>query len=315
MRDPLGNLYGTTLSGGANDDGTVFELAAGSGTITTLASFNGANGINPVAGLVRDPRGNLFGTTLSGGANGDGTVFELAAGSGTITTLASFNGANGANPAAGLVRDPRGNLFGTTSSGGIGFNPAIPFSGFGTVFELAAGSGTLTTLASFNGANGAGPDGDLVRDPRGNLYGTTSSGGAFGGSVGGFGTVFELAAGSGTITTLASFNGTNGDSPSGNLVRDPRGNLFGTTFLGGAFGGPMGDGTVFELAAGSGTITTLASFNGTNGALPLAGLVRDPLGNLFGTTLYGGIGFNPANPLSGFGTVFELAAGSGTITT
>ena len=131
--------------------GTVFELAAGSGTITTLASFNGANGsrLFRLVAVVRDAQGNLFGTTQFGGANDRGTVFELAAGSSIITTLASFNGANGAAPAAGLIRDAQGNLFGTTFVGGAYDR--------GTVFELAAGSSTITTLASFNGANGADP--------------------------------------------------------------------------------------------------------------------------------------------------------------
>ncbi len=267
---------------------TIPLKAAADYSLTTLASFNGANGAGPWASLVRDPRGNLFGTTQSGGANGDGTVFELAAGSGTITTLASFNGANGAGPSAGVVRDPQGNLFGTTGFGGA--------KNDGTVFELAAGSGTITTLASFNGANGAFPQAGLVRDPQGNLFGTTAVGGASN-----QGTVFELAAGSGTITTLASFNIANGAYPTGGLVRDPRGNLFGTTESGGA----NGLGTVFELAAGSGTITTLATFDGANGAAPLAGLVRDPQGNLFGTTFGGGGASNQ-------GTVFELSPSRGT---
>ena len=97
--DSSGNLYGTTAGGGANRDGTVFELAQGSGTITTLASFNGTNGDEPEASLIMDSSGNLYGTTIDGGTSwngttndGYGTVFELAKGSGTITTLASFTG-------------------------------------------------------------------------------------------------------------------------------------------------------------------------------------------------------------------------------
>jgi len=281
VRDAQGNLFGTTyLGGGAFDSGTVFELAAGSGTLTTLASFNGANA-NPFGSLVRDAQGNLYGTTQNGGLAG--SVFELAAGSHTITTLASFHGANGANPVAGLVRDAQGNLFGTTS-GGL-YNQ-------GTVFELAAGSGTLTTLASFNGANGANPVAGLVRDAQGNLFGTTEGGGAFG-----QGTVFVVPTGTGFIATLASFNGANGSLPgNGTLVRDAQGNLFGTTYRG---GGPSDSGTVFELAAGSGTLTTLASFNGANGAYPLAGVTLDAQGDLFGATTGGGA-FND-------GTVFELS--------
>jgi uncharacterized repeat protein (TIGR03803 family) len=153
---------------------------ADSYTLTTLASFNRANGALPVAGPTLDPQGNLFGTAQNGGANNLGTVFELAAGSSTITTLATFNSANGAFPAAELVRDAQGNLFGTTQGGGA--------NNLGTIFELAAGSSTITTLATFNGANGTQPEGTLLLDSQGNLFGTTSRGGAFN-----LGTVFELS--------------------------------------------------------------------------------------------------------------------------
>jgi len=290
IEDSSGNFFGTTISGGGGyggefgGDGTVFEVAAGTDAITTLATFDSTNnnGEAPYTGLVEDSSGNLFGTTYFGGANGDGTVFEVPAGSGTITTLANFNGTNGANPYAGLVEDGSGNLFGTTGAGGS--------SGDGTVFEVQAGSGTITTLANFNGTNGANPYAGLVEDGSGNLFGTTSGGG----DANGDGTVFEVPAGSGAITTLAAFNGTNGANSFAGLVEDGSGNLFGTTDSGGS----SGDGTVFEVQVGSGTITTLASFNGTNGAVPYAGLVEDNSGDLFGTTSGGGEG--------GFGTVFEL---------
>ncbi len=294
--DTSGNLYGTTQEGGASDDGTVFELAHGSHTITTLASFNGTNGRELFGGVILDSSGNLYGTTQQGGASGDGAVFELAKGSGTITTLASFNGTNGLYPYVGLILDSSGNLYGTTPAGGA--------SSDGTVFEVAHGSHTITTLASFNGTNGQSPYGGVILDSSGNLYGTTEHGGAFQGPFGGYGTVFELAKGSGTITTLASFNDdTAGANPFGGVIRDSSGNLYGTTFYGGA----SGDGTVFELAKGSGTITTLASFNDTDGAHPCGGVILDSSGNLYGTTEQGGA--------SGDGTVFELAHGSHSITT
>jgi uncharacterized repeat protein (TIGR03803 family) len=288
IMDSSGNLYGT--ASGSSGRGTVFELGQGSGSITTLASFVAPTGANPHAGLVMDPSGNLYGTTPSGGGSGDGAVFELAHGSSTITTLASFNGTDGANPEAGLLMDSSGNLYGTTATGGA--------SGAGTVFELAAGSGAITTLASFDGTNGSDALGGVIMDSNGNLFGTASAGGASGA-----GTVFELAAGSGTITSLASFSGTDGSSPRASLIRDGSGNLYGTTYVGGA----SGDGTVFELANGSATITTLASFNGSDGANPLAGLVIDGSGNLYGTTALAGTYKH--------GTVFEVASGSGTITT
>jgi uncharacterized repeat protein (TIGR03803 family) len=297
LLDSSGNLYGTTSAGGASSDGTVFELAQGSGTITTVASFNGVNGSQPVAALTMDASGNLYGTAKSGGAANGGTVFEVARGSGTITVLASFNGTNGANPECGLLLDNGGNLYGTTYGGGT--------SGQGTVFELAQGSGTITTLASFNGTDGANPVAGLITDGSGNLYGTTENWG-----TSGHGTVFELAQGSGTITTLASFNDvTNGAYPAGALIMDGSGNLYGTTESGpsvtvGRYHSP-GTGTLFEVARGSTTITTLAKFN--NGTNPVAALIMDGAGNLYGTTRAGG----PGNS----GTVFEFVHGKGTITT
>jgi RHS repeat-associated protein len=282
--DSSGNLYGTAVG---VQEGAVFEIPAGSKTVTTLVSFNGTNGEEPQSGLIMDSRGNLYGTTDFGGTFGTGNVFEIAAGSKTLTTLASFdefnsNGlsANGADPRGGLVMDSSGNLYGTTDM--YSRNPA-------TVFELAAGSKTITTLASFD-SNTQSVDwpGGLVIDSSDNLYGTTVSGG-------GGGTVFELAAGSKTITTLASFNDTTVVSRGG-LVMDSSNNLYGTT----EGGGSGGYGTVFEIAAGSKTITTLASFNGANGANPEGGLIMDSSNNLYGTTTGG--------------NAFEVAAGSKTIT-
>jgi uncharacterized repeat protein (TIGR03803 family) len=233
IMDGSGDLFGTTYAGGGSKDGTVFEVAHGFGMIITLASFNGTDGANPEAGLVMDASGNLYGTTFNGGTSGDGTVFEVAQGSGTVTTLASFNGTDGSFPTVKLVMDGSGNLYGATQQGGA--------SGFGTVFELAHGSSTITTLASFNGTNGGGPSA-LLMDSSGNLYGTTPGGGAHHA-----GTIFEVAADSGTITTLASFDGPgDGKYPSG-LTVDGSGNLYGVTLMGGA----NKDGTVFELPGGA----------------------------------------------------------------
>ena len=244
IEDGSGNLFGTTEFGGASNDGTVFEVAAGSHAITTLASFNGANGFEPYGSLVEDGSGNLFGAATDGGAYGDGDVFEVAAGSHAITILASFNGANGQWPQGGLIMDGSGNLFGTTYRGGA--------SDDGTVFEVAAVNHAITTLASFNGANGQSPLCRLVEDGSGDLFGT-----AIGGGASSDGTLFEVAAGSGAITALASFNGANGQSPEGDLVEDGSGNLYGTAALGGA----DGVGVVFEYqlaAPGTFTVTNTA---------------------------------------------------------
>ncbi|HLJ93943.1 MAG TPA: choice-of-anchor tandem repeat GloVer-containing protein, partial [Gemmataceae bacterium] len=258
-------------------------------TLTALAPFNSTNGANPIGGLMEDHNGNFFGTTQSGGANGEGTVFELPAGSSTLTVLASFSNSTGTFPQAGLIEDSSGNLFGTTSNGGA--------NGKGTVFELVAGSSTITALASFNGTNGANPVSSLFEDVSGNLFGVAEFGG-----TNNFGTIFELPSGSSTITALASFNNTNGANPVGNLIEDGNGNLFGTTVNGGA----NSVGTVFELPSGSSTVTVLASFNNTNGAQPISGLIEDGNGNFFGTAQSGGT--------NGVGTIYELASGSSTIT-
>jgi uncharacterized repeat protein (TIGR03803 family) len=303
IADAAGDLFGTTAGGGASQDGgTVFELAktsSGYAAPKVLVSFNGANGTNgnsPIAGLLADAAGDLFGTTEWGGAGHDGTVFELAktnSGYAAPTVLASFNGTNGANPYAGLIADAAGDLFGTTARGGA--------SGVGTVFELAktsSGYAAPKVLVSFNGTNGANPYAGLIADAAGDLFGTTESGGA-----GRDGTVFELAktsSGYAAPTVLASFNGTsgNGANPYAGLITDAAGDLFGTT----NYGGAGGHGTVFELAktsSGYAAPKVLASFNGANGADPVAGLIADAAGDLFGTTERGGA--------SGYGTVFELA--------
>jgi uncharacterized repeat protein (TIGR03803 family) len=191
--DSSGNLYATTLNGGASGDGTVFEVAHGSGTITTLASFNGTDGAHPYneEGLIMDSSGNLYGTTESGGASGDGTVFELVHGGGTITTLASLNGTDGSRPYGSLLMDSSGNLYGTAHLNGA--------TGNGTVFELAHGSGTITTLVLFNFTDGAHPQGGLIMDSSGNLYGTTADGGAAT-----LGTVFELPGAAAPLAAAAA---------------------------------------------------------------------------------------------------------------
>jgi len=280
--DAAGNLYGTTGFGGASSEGTVFKLGAGGGALTTLASFIGRNGANPLGSLTVDAAGNLYGTTGGGGARGQGTVFKLDGISGALTTLATFTGTNGSGPTGSLTFDAAGNLYGTTTSGGNGNR--------GTVFKLDGISGALTTLATFTGTNGAIPRGDLSLDATGNLYGTTLDGGA-----NNRGTVFKLGANGGTLTTLATFTGTNGGNPFGSLTLDAAGNLFGTTGSGGA----SGAGTVFKLGADGGALTTLASFTGENGANPFGSLTFDAAGNLYGTTTGGGS--------NGNGTVFRLS--------
>jgi uncharacterized repeat protein (TIGR03803 family) len=291
ITDASGNLLGTTFGGGASDAGTIFRLDR-TGALTTLVSFNDLGGVAPNSGLIADASGSLLGSTLVGGASNLGTIFRLDR-TGALTTLVSFNGLNGVRPNGRLIADASGNLFGATSEGGG------RLSG-GTIFRLD-NTGALTTLFSFNRQNddrfGTSPNGGLITDASGNLFGTTIRGGTFG-----LGSVFRLDT-TGALTTLVSFNEQNGLGPSGGLIADASGNLFGATALGGAFGA----GTVFRLDA-TGALTTLFSFNRQNGSNPQTqgSLLADASGNLFGTTAIGGA--------FGFGTVFRLDR-TGTLTT
>ena len=232
ISDAAGYLFGTTFSGGADEDGTVFEIAKSTGELTTLATFTGANGANPLGTVISDAAGDLFGTTGYGGANGYGTVFEIAKSTGELTTLATFTGTNGEHPERGLTIDAAGDLFGTTFRGGADND--------GTVFEIVKSTGALITLATFTGANGASPLSKLVSDAAGDLFGTTETGGADNG-----GTAFEIAKSTGLLITLTTFTGANGEELDGGLTINSAGDLFGTTYYGGA----NDDGTVFELPA------------------------------------------------------------------
>jgi uncharacterized repeat protein (TIGR03803 family) len=302
--DATGNLYGTTNGGGAFGDGTVFQLVpAGGGNWTehVLYSFCAAascsDGTLPVGGLVLDSAGNLYGTTLLGGSQDNGVVFQLARGAGgkwTENVLYNFctlqNCADGSQPLAALIFDASGNLYGTTTGGGT--------SGLGTVFELspaANGAWKEKVLYSFCSAtgcpDGAGPNGSLIFDSAGNLYGTTVRGGAYSKKycIGTCGTVFELTRGSHgswTERVIHSFRYSDGADPFTGLIFDGSGNLYGTTEMGGAYG----NGVAFELSSGTEgtwTETVLHSFYARD-ASPHSNLALDQTGNLYGTIVYGG---------------------------
>jgi uncharacterized repeat protein (TIGR03803 family) len=173
--DAAGNLYGTTNGGGANGVGTVFKLSP-TGEETVLHSFaGGADGASPFAGLIRDEDGNLYGTTTAGGPSGQGTVFKVDP-AGNETVLYSFTGGtDGGYPEAGLVRDQKGNLYGTTFFGGLAPPPCSSFCG--VVFKVDT-TGVETALYSFTGgADGGNPSSALTLGQAGDLYGTTSYGG------------------------------------------------------------------------------------------------------------------------------------------
>jgi uncharacterized repeat protein (TIGR03803 family) len=274
-RDVAGNLYGTTISGGAYDNGTIFKLDT-SGAETVLYSFTGgADGAQPRSGVIRDPDGNLYGTAYWGGYfENFGTVFKLDT-SGTLTVLHTFTDeGDGTNPLSGLLRDAEGNLYGTT-----------PYGRYtsGIVFKVDP-TGAFTTLYDFDNSALAQP-GNLIRDTAGNLYGTTVLGGAQYA-----GTVFKLDP-TGTLTDLYTFTGgVDGEFPRA-LIRDSAGNFYGTTYQGGVYG----RGVVYKLDTQN-VFTVLYTFTGgTDGAGPSdSGLIRDRAGNLYGTTEDVGVVFKLA---------------------
>jgi len=299
-----GVLSGTPLSTGTSTVLLSASNAAGltSGTLTitvlpsapvitsalcTVYAFNGANGANPAAGLVPCSDGNLYGTTESDSAAGNGTVFEIVSSSGTGATLGFLNGSgDGAYPDGALIQAQDGNLYGTAPSGGS--------AGEGTVFRLAPG-GVPNVFTVFNYGNGADPLGALVQGSDGNFYGATEGGGSAG-----EGTAFRLSL-TGSVTSLCSFTGSNGAEPMAGLVQASDGNLYGTAL----YGGTDNFGAVFRVTT-SGSLSTVCSFTGTNGEEPISGLVQGMNGLLYGTTLYGG-SFNA-------GTVFAVTM-TGSLTT
>jgi uncharacterized repeat protein (TIGR03803 family) len=296
--DAAGNLYGTTIGGGESGNGVVFKLDP-TGKETVLYSFTGgADGNAPYAGVIRDSAGNLYGTTVFGGS-GAGVVFKLDP-TGKETVLYSFTGgADGNAPYAGVIRDSAGNLYGTTVFGGPYPancpHPTPPQPGCGVVFKLDP-TGKETVLHGFTGGlDGANPVAGLIRDSAGNLYGTTFDGGLpITGKVYRVGVVFKLdPAGKETVLHRFTVPG-EGAQPAAGLIRDAAGNLYGTTSTG---YGINPDGVVFKLDP-AGNETVLHGFSGdAGGAIPLAGLIRDAAGNLYGTTAGGG---------GGFGVVFKL---------
>ena len=259
--------------------GTVILLCAAMATaspaqtLTTLHNFAGHpnDGANPQAGLVQGTDGNFYGTTYSGGAGNDGTVFKITP-NGTVTILHSFAGSDGREPTAALTQATDGNFYGTTSFEGAG--PG------GTVFKITP-NGSLTTLASFNGQGGPEfPYAGLIQGSDGNFYGTTTAGG----SQHGNGTVFKITP-NGTVTVLHNFACTDGCAPFGGLVQGSDGNFYGTTRDGGTNG--FNYGTVFKITT-NGTFTSLHTFEGNDGGEPYAGLIQATDGNLYGTTTSAG---------------------------
>jgi uncharacterized repeat protein (TIGR03803 family) len=323
VSDAAGNLYGATVEGGAY--GVVFRLSRnshGQWVETVLHSFTGGysgpDGTHPVAGLLLDSVGNIYGTTEGGGIHGCGIAFKLSpatSGPWKETVIHNFGcfPVDGNWPDGALISDAAGNLYGVTNEGGSGAcsdNQGDPPYGCGMVYELspaAGGTYTETILYSF-GTNGieTGPAGTLALDEQGNLYGTAQSGGTGDCYYYGCGTVFELTKSSSgwTESTIYSLTGgADGDTPESGVFFDSAGNLYGTGAGYYNYGGvfilsPNGDGTWTE--------TSPYAFTGANNGLygTYGNVVRDSAGNLYGAAELGG---STTCPYYGCGGIYELA--------
>ena len=282
VQDADGNLYGTTFTGGADGEGTVYKLNT-AGHLSVLFSFSEAEtGGFPQGGLVLDKAGNLYGTAI-GGSGGSGVLFRLAK-DGTLENLHVFTSgqhSDAAVPEGSVIMDAAGNFYGATVFGR---------HGFGTVYQVDP-TGKFTVLHDFEGKpDGTTPQGPLVQDAAGNLYGVALQGGKHN-----LGTVFELAK-NGEFTVLHSFaGGKEGSGPQGGLLIDNAGNIFGSAVNDGDFR----SGTVFEITK-NGTFKSIYSFTGgSDGKNPNGELIEDAAGNIYGTTQSG-------PDLNALGTVFKL---------
>jgi uncharacterized repeat protein (TIGR03803 family) len=296
-----GNFYGATSGGGLHNFGTVFRITP-AGKLTTLHAFDYTDGWEAQArGLIQAANGSFYGTTLYGGAYGQGTAFEITA-SGTFTTLHSFYGDPGCPGCVapnGLTQGVDGNLYGTTSGGGVTDNCNAD-STSGTFFQLTP-AGTLTTLAVFCRLTGYRPNATLVQAANGNFYSTTAAGGDS--THIDQGTVYDMTP-TGSITSLHSFcqqtGCADGKTPIG-LALGTDGNFYGTTLQADA----DHRGMVFEITP-AGQITTLHSFTATNGNFidgsePIGPMLLHTNGTFYGFTDLGG--------KTGSGTMFSLATG------
>jgi hypothetical protein len=314
--DAAGNMYGTASEGGLYGGGILWEITA-AGVYQDLHDFgNGSDGASPCGGVTFDATGNMYGTTLEGGAYGEGNggvgngiVWEVTA-AGAYKDLHDFgNGSDGANPASGVTLDAAGDLYGTAHTGGA-YGQSNGGSGDGMVWELTV-AGVYKDLHDFGNDNdGANPWAGVTLDPAGNIYGTCAYGGLYGYDNGGpgDGIVWEITT-AGVYKTLHDFGrtGLDGNSPFGGVTFDAYGNLFGTTDLGGQYETDgVGDGMVWEITA-AGTYQDVHDFgNGTDGQEPGAGVTFDAVGNMYGTTEYGGQ--NGATDVGGM--AWEITASS-----
>jgi uncharacterized repeat protein (TIGR03803 family) len=306
VNDGAGSLWGTTQLGGTPNTGTIFKVNATTGALMNVLDFpsTGSTPRSPLSELVSDGAGNFWGTSPLGGASNFGTVYRVNAATGALTTVVQFTGDSGAALGRGaiceLVNDGAGNFWGTAPNGGS--------SNVGTVFKVRIATGVLSTVVSFTGNFGAvlgeNPQAGLTRDTAGNFWGTTLNSGASPG-----GSVFRVNIASGALTTVVRFqeglSNSRGNAPTGTLVSDAAGSLWGATSSGSGTGG----GTVYKLNPANAALTTVLVFAiaSSDNSRPTGSLVNDGAGSFWGTTSQAG--------LSLLGSVFKVNATTAALST
>jgi uncharacterized repeat protein (TIGR03803 family) len=276
-----GFLYGTTISGGPSGFGTIFKIKPDGTSFEILHGFIGNDGASPVGGLTVAPDGFLYGTTGAGGSTSTGTIFKIKTDGTSFSNIYSFFCGNGCGPQSALTLGPDGLLYGTTFAGG--------FTSNGTVFRASPDGTSINTVYSFNGFDGANPQTEVVFGSDGYLYGTTANGGSSG-----LGTVYRVKPDGTGFSVVHHFTGNDGANPQGSVNLHNDGFLYGTTFNGGV----TFNGSVYRVKPDGSSFSTIHSFNGDDGANPQGNLFIGSDGLLYGSTYSGGRDFG--------GTVFKV---------
>jgi uncharacterized repeat protein (TIGR03803 family) len=263
-----GKLYGMTDSGGINNAGVIFSFDPLTNDYARLFDFGGANGSFPNGNLLLATNGKLYGMTNRGGFNPFGVIFSFDPQSNGYTKLYDFDGTNGSYPQGSLMQATDGEFYGLTSSGGSGSN--------GVIFTFDPNTNLYNKLYDFDGTNGRYPYGDLIQYTDNKLYGMTNQGGSSE-----FGVIFSFDPGSVVYTKLLDFDGSNGRSPFGSLMRAANGRLYGMT----NFGGSNNNGVIFSFTPSDNTYTKLGNFAmNSTGSAPYGGMIAANDSRLYGMT-------------------------------
>lgn len=289
-----GNLYGMTTSGGANSAGVIFKYTASTSSFSTIWSFTSTSGSAPSGNVIQGSNGNLYGFTRTGGANGNGVIFEYNISTSSYTNLVNLqsNTTVGGNPFGTLLQASNGKFYGLTNNGGI--------AGVGVLFEYDLGTNTYTKKIDLNFAlNGGVPHGAPIYASNGKIYGTCVSGGTSNAGV-----IYEFNRSSSSYSKVADFNTTNGSAPYGSLVQASNGKLYGVSSLGGL----NSAGTLYEFDYSTNTLTKKVDLSSTIGSGPLGALINysGNANKLYGLTKAGGT--------SGLGVIFEYDISTATYT-